>query len=229
MPATGNAESLRQVFEGITGISSVGEIQVKDNIIQYISIESEKTGTMKVEQLDEKSATALYKFYSLGLSERSRRLFVPYPLFNTPPASSEDMAKRIINWKKENDWSALKLVKNEEIIGFGLLKRFRSENVTSGIVIRDDFRKMNLGYLLQTIINEQARLLDIKKYHVKIVSDNIDSIRLHEKCGFKMTRVVHEHNYHDMLQYLAQNENASDGRKEIERQIIEMVIELDYE
>lgn len=229
MPDVRVIEALKQTLEKIPDVVYVDKIQVKDNIIQYIVIKSERVGTITVEQLEEKSAKALYNFYFFGLAERSRRLFVPYPLFNPPPTSSDDLAQRIADWKKEDDWSALKMVKSEEIIGFGLLKRFRSEKVTSGIAIRDNFVKMNLGYLLQTIINEQARLLSIKSFHVKVVSDNIASVRLHEKCGFRTTRVIHDHNYHDMLQYLKECDKAAGGEKIIERQIIEMVIKLNNE
>ena len=69
--------------------------------------------------------------------------------------------------------------------------------------------------------NCQARLLGIKSFHVKVISDNTSSVRLHEKCGFRRTGTVPWDGYEDLLDYL----NESD-EKPVNRQIIKMVVEL---
>jgi RimJ/RimL family protein N-acetyltransferase len=224
MPTVNAVKELEQAVEKITGVLSIEKIRVNDGIIRYIAIESEKAGEVTVEQLDVSDAAELYDFYLSRISERSRRLFIPYPLFHTLPTSSGDLAQRIKEWKKEDDWSALKLVKAERIIGFGLLKRIRSEQVTSAIVIADDYLRMGMGYLLQTIINAQARLLGLQKFHVKIISDNQSSVRLHEKCGFKKVGIVPWDGYEDLRDFLSANDTPDANAN---RQIIEMVIELD--
>jgi RimJ/RimL family protein N-acetyltransferase len=98
--------------------------------------------------------------------------------------------------------------------------------VTSGIAVRDEFLKKGLGYLLQKIIMEQARLLKLKSFHVKIVSDNAASIKLHEKCGFKISRILGPPLYEEMLNVL-RDRDVKHLRKEVDRHIIEMVVSLE--
>ena len=184
------AEGLKVALEALPQVASVQEVKVEDNIINYISLKTDSLGKVAVRNLEVNDAARLFEFYTVGLSEKPRWLFAPYPLFHRPPASEDELARRIADWKKEADWTALYLAKNKRIIGFGLLKRFTSEQVTSAIVIGDEFLKKGLGHLLQKIIVEQARLLKLKRFHVKVVSDNLASLRLHEKCGFRQTRVL---------------------------------------
>ena len=122
-----------------------------------------------------------------------------------------------MEWEKEDDWTFLKLVKDEQIIGVCLLKRYKTERPTNGLAVRDEFQNMGLGFLLQTIVNEQARLLKLKKIYATTTQDNIASLRVHKKCGFKQTgRLVPHFGY-------------KNGTKVIDRYDIEMVIEFDYE
>lgn len=220
-----NVERLRCALESLPQVVSVDRIEIVDNIIKYISVQTQPVGRLVVQQLDVKDAIELFAFY-IGLSEKSRWLFAPFPLFHISPSSIEELGKRIRDWGKEHDWTAFCLKKNTHIIGFCLLKRFWTRYVTSGIVIRDDFLKLGLGYFLQSIIVEQARILNIKKFHVKIVSDNIASVRLHEKCGFKFMRVLPPPIYEKLLKYLDKCD-MKDGVKVKDRRIIEMVVELD--
>lgn len=228
MTASCKIEELKRALEAFPQVVSVSEIKVEDNIIKHISIETRAIGRITAHQLDVNDASALFDFYSEGLSEKPRRLFAPYPLFHTPPSSADELARRIADWKREDDWTAIKLVKDNQIIGLCLLKRFRTEQVTSGIVIRDDFLRMGLGYLLQHIIIEQARLLNLKKFHVKVVSDNLSSVRLHEKCGFRRTRILPPPMYEEMLEYLSESDKKN-GDEVVNRQIIEMVVELNHD
>ena len=215
MSDSNKIEEFKRVLEKIPQVSSVGTIEIKENIIKYISIETKALGIVAVHQLDLDYSTALFDFYFKGLSEESRKRFYPYPLFDTLPESAAELSKRITDWQREDDWTVLNLIKEQQIIGVCFLKRFRTPQVTSGLALHEKFRKIGLGYLLQTIVNEQARFLRLKKFHVKVEPDNIASIRLHEKCGFKQTKTV---------PYLG----CVDGvRKEIP--VIEMVFELSYE
>ena len=220
------AEELKRALGALPQVASVGEIKVEKDIIKYASIETGSVGKMTVHQLDVNDAERLFDFYSHGLSEKPRRQFAPYPLFHTPPASANELACRIVDWKRENDWTALNLVKDGLIIGFGLLKRFNSEQVTSAIVMRDEFLKKGLGYLLQNIIIEQARLLKLKRFHVKVVSDNLASLRLHEKCGFRQIKILPSVIYEEIFKYLSDCDRM-DGGEAVDRQLIEMSIELE--
>jgi RimJ/RimL family protein N-acetyltransferase len=219
-------EALRRNLQVLPEVS-LGEIEVEDNIIKYISLETRAIGGVTVRQLDIADAPGLFEFYTEGLSEKPRRLFAPYPLFHTPPRSADELASRITNWKSENDWTALILVKDRRTIGFALLKRFSTEQVTSAIVVRDEFLKRKMGYLLQSMIVEQARLLNLKRFHVKIVSDNLASVRLHEKCGFRQTRVLPPPIYEEILEYLSDSDKKN-GNEPVDRHIVELVIDLDH-
>jgi len=219
-------DDLKRVLETISQVRSVDDIKFEDNIIIHISIDTGTIGRVTVHQLEVNDAPELFEFYTEGLTETPRRLFAPYPLFHTPPYSVSEMAERIAEWKKEKDWSSICLTKDKQIIGFCLLKRFYTENVTSGIAVRDDFLKKGLGRILQSIIIEQARLLNLKSFHIKVVSDNLASVRLHEKCGFRQTRILPPPMYEEVLQYLSAIDKK-EGKKAVERHIIEMVIDLE--
>jgi len=209
------AETFKSVLERIPQVNSVDSIEIEENIIKYVSIDIKALGIMAVRRLDLNYSTALFDFYFKGLSEASRKRFYPYPLFDTPLKSAAELTTRIKDWQKEDDWTLLNLMKAQQIIGICLLKRFRTPQATSAIALDEEYRNRGLGYLMQTIVNEQARFLRLKKFHVKVEPDNIASIRLHEKCGFKQTRTVPYSGYKDGV------------RKEIP--VIEMVLDLSYE
>lgn len=209
------AEELKCVLEKIPPVKSVGTIEIEENFIKYISIEAKSIGSVAIHRLDVKYSAALFDFYFKGLSEESRKRFYPYPLFNTPPESAKELSGRIRDWQREDDWTVLNLIREQQIVGMCFLKRFRTPQATSGLAVHEEFRRMGLGNLLQTIVNIQARLLNLKKFHVKVEPENIASVRLHEKCGFKQTRTVSYLGYKDGV------------RKEIP--VIEMVLELSYE
>lgn len=219
---------LRRALEVLPQVKSVGRIRIVQDIIKYISIETKSIDRVTIRQLNVNDSPALFDFYFRGLSEKSRRLFTPYPLFNTPPNSIEELSSRIADWQRENDWTVINLIKDKQIIGMCLLKRYRTEHVTSGLAVQDKFHGMGLGHLLQTIIIGQARLLKIGKFHVKVVSDNIASVRLHEKCGFKQTRIA-PNIYKELIDFLSESDDKRDRSEIVDRHIIEMVIEFSYE
>ncbi|MBU1682879.1 GNAT family N-acetyltransferase [Patescibacteria group bacterium] len=228
MAVSYKTKELKRALEALPQVVSVSGIKVEDGIIKCISIDTRAIGRITARQLEINDASTLFDFYSKGLFEKARRLFAPYPLFHTPPSSTDELAGRIADWKIEDDWTVINLVKDKQIIGLGLLKRFWTEQVTSGIAIRDDFLKMGLGYILQNIIIEQARLLNLKKFHVKIVSDNLSSVRLHEKCGFRKTRILPPPIYEEILKYLSECDKKN-GNEAVDRHIIEMVKEVNYD
>lgn len=217
---------LRQALGRLPHVLSIDEVTIEGSLIHYMSLKTAALGPAEICRLDVHSAKELFEFYTEGLSELPRRLFAPYPLFHTPPSTCDEMAARITEWKRETDWTALNLVCEKRIIAFGLLKRFSTEHVTSSIAVRDRYLKQGLGQLLQTIVVEQARLLKIKRFHIKVLSDNLASIRLHEKCGFNVTKVLPPSLYQDMLLYLGERDRRN-GKPAVNRQILEMVIRLE--
>ena len=102
-------------------------------------------------------------------------------------------------------------------MGLCLLKRYDTERPISGLAVREDCRKKGLGRLLQTIINEQARLLRLDRVCATMAPNNIDSQEVHVRSGFRKTgRTVPHYAY-------------VDGRKVIDRQDVEMILDLQHE
>lgn len=209
-----NADNIRSVLEKLPGVVSVQGIEIKDSMAERFSLEKGEVGRLSVERLDVEDAPALFDFYFQGLSEESRNFFPPYPLFSPPLSSAEELSNRIREWKKEDDWTFLKLTQEEQIIGVCLLKRYKTERPRSGLAVREEFQGRGLGFLLQTIVNEQARLLRLERLYASVAPDNIASLRVHRKCGFKQTGRLVPH-------FVYKN-----GVEEVDRQDIEMVIEF---
>ncbi|MGV8058409.1 MAG: GNAT family N-acetyltransferase [Smithellaceae bacterium] len=225
MNSPDKSEKLKSVLNSLPGIEVINTVEIEQGFVKSLSIATNSVGVLEVHRIEVDNAMALFEFYTAGLSEKPKQLFAPYPLFHTPPKSAKDLAQRIADWQKEDDWTAISLSKGKKIIGCGLLKRFRSEQATSAIVIRDVFLSKGMGCLLQHIIVEQARLLNLPRFHVKVVSDNYASVRLHEKCGFRETRRLPSELYSEMFKYLS-DWDKKNGQKRIDRHLIEMVIDL---
>ena len=208
-------ENIKCALEKLPGVESATEIEIENRLIEHISIEHKSTGRIIIHRLNVEDALALFDFYFQGLSGKSREFFPPYPLFNPPPNSVEELSTRIIDWKKEDDWTFLTLNKDEQIIGVCLLKKYKREQPTSGLAVREEFQKRGLGFLLQTIVNKQACLLGIKKFCVTVAPENVASLQVHKKCGFRQTGKLVPH-----LGY-------KDGVKVIDRYDVEMVVGFD--
>ena len=206
-------ECLRKALEKKLGLT-VSEIELKDNFISHISFKNDIVGSAVVKKLHCKDSLSLFDFYLNGLSVKSREGFYPYPLFHVPPATPGELAERINKWENEKDWTVFLLYSGNIILGLSLLKRFSTKAVTSGLAVRDEYHGKGLGYLLQVLVVEQARLLSIDKFHVKIKPENIASLLLHEKCGFKRTELIPYFSYRN-------------GEK-VEIPVVEMVKEFEY-
>lgn len=183
-------ETSRFVFENLPQVKSVDQINIANGFIQTIVLNIKYIGETVIHNVDMGSERALFEFYTRGLSEKSRSLFYPYPLFNPRPISVEDLATRINDWKKENDWVMFCLYKGKQIIGVVFIKKMGTGLPTTGLAIRDKYQNKGLGHLLQQIVIEQARLLKVKMIYITVLPDNLASIRVHEKCGFKQEGMV---------------------------------------
>ncbi|MDD5016144.1 MAG: GNAT family protein [Atribacterota bacterium] len=201
---------IKQKLEQLPGVS-IKSIKIDNKIINQVVIKKELIGQFKISQLETRDYLRLFKFYFKGLSKKSRFFFPPYPLFSPVPRSAGDLKKRIKEWRKEKDWTFLNIKIKKDIIGVCLLKRFKTKRPVSGLAISEKFQKKGLGTVLQTIINEQVKLLSLKKLYVTIAEDNIASQMVHKNCGFKKTgKQVPHFNY-------------KNGKKIIDRYDIEMV------
>ena len=97
-----------------------------------------------------------------------------------------------------------------------LLKRWSTKQPTSGLAVHEGFRENRLGLLLQTIVTEQALLLELKRVCATVAPDNTASLRVHQKCGFKKTGRMVPHY------------TEKDGVRVFEREDVELVLELKY-
>ncbi len=87
------------------------------------------------------------------------------------------------------------------------LKRWSTERPPSGLAVREGFRNSGLGFLLQTIVNEQALLLGLERVCATVAPDNMASLKVHEKCGFRKTgRMVPHYAYKDGVQVLERHD-----------------------
>lgn len=206
--------NIKYSLEKLPGIVSIEEVRIERQLIEHVSIRSKSLGRLTVQRLRVGDSSRLYDFYFQGLSAQSQNFFPPYPLFSPPVSSAQELEKRIADWEKENDWTVLTLVKDERIIGIGMLKRFKTDRPTSGIAIREEYHRAGMGRLLQTLVNEQARLLNLKILYATVAPDNVASLQLHLKCGFRKTGKLIPH-------YVYRS-----GLKEIDRQDIELTIDF---
>lgn len=195
----------------LSGIEDVGKIKIEREIIQRITLKTNALGELVISRLRTNDSESLFTFYFQRLSEQARNFFPPYPLFSPRPENASELKKKIERWKKEKDWTVLKLLKEKQIIGICLLKRYASHRPTSGLAVSEQYQKMGLGLLLQTLIDEQARLLGIKRLVITLAKENIASLKLHQKAGFKKTGKEVSH-----VTYIQ-------GVKTIDRNDIEMV------
>ena len=207
-------EQIRQTLEKLGAVQSVHEIRIEDRMIESIIFESISSGELGLRRLTADDAPALFDFYIGGLSEESRTMFPPYPLFDTLPDSAEELANRIRKWKKEDDWTVLVLEKSGYIIGIGLLKRYGTDRPTSGLAVREEYQNTGLGMLIQTVVNEQARLLGLTKLYASLAQNNTASLKVHLKSGFQQTGKLVPH-------YIQKKET-----REVDRYDIEVVREL---
>ncbi|MFC2006272.1 GNAT family N-acetyltransferase [Chloroflexota bacterium] len=209
-----STKNVREALKTIPGVTSSTDVRIKDGMIENISIAHNTTGSLTLQRLQVDDSEALFDFYFHGLSEKSRDYWPPYPLFSPPVESAEELAGRIKDWQKEDDWTVLKLLKGSQIIGIGLLKRYKTEQPTSGLAVREEYQGKGLGRIIQTLINEQARLLRLKELYITLAQDNTASFKLHKECGFTETGNLVPH-------YVYRN-----GAREIDRQDLEMIIKF---
>jgi RimJ/RimL family protein N-acetyltransferase len=208
-------EQLRNRITNLKGVQSVEKIGIVNTLIECVRFKHASIGDMVLRRLTSADGPGLFDFYLKGLSETSRNHFPPYPLFDTTPESAGELTRRIKNWEIEDDWTVLKLEKDGNLVGICLLKRYRTDQASSGLAVREEFQKQGLGTILQTIITEQAHMLGLKRLHITLAENNASSLQVHLKSGFKRTGRLVPHY------------RQKDGVSELDRHDIEMVIEFE--
>lgn len=145
-------------------------------------------------------ANDLYVMYFTNLSQKTRRLFSPYPLFSTPCESISDFELRVKIWLEELDWRIRLLYVSDQLVGLGLLKRIH-ETPTSGVLVLDKWQASGFGRTIMNDLIQTARDLKLSQIRATIEDTNIASIRLHESLGFKSEENYKMHQVFDGTSY----------------------------
>ncbi len=148
----------------------------------------------------------LHKMYS-SLSEESKKFFHPsfleftdlkWFLGNLALLLSTSFAFRrfiVYLWPKAVSFSFVAVNAQNELVGFVYLRleeRLVNDSYTSavGICVRDYFQSAGLGSHLLGLIIALAKKRKIREIFSWVLSENIRSIRLFQKYGFKSIRLV---------------------------------------
>ena len=187
------SENLVATLTALPVVKAVSEVELSAVLIKRIMLETAAFGKAVIDRLNDDNVNSLFAFYTNGLSARSREYFPPYPLFSPAPESAEQLGERLREWQREDDWVFFLLHLAGKVAGCCLLKRYRTPRPTSGLAVGESFQQQGLGVLLQTVVNEQAKLLGLKRLTITLAPDNIASLNVHFACGFVVTgiRVPH--------------------------------------
>ena len=136
----------------------------------------------------------LYNFFQ-SFTELEKNYF-PYPLFKPTDIKFESFLKKYLNYsKKEKNWTYQLLYRGKRLVGLSLIKKIgvknkkyeKSKSPTSGIFIKSNYRKKDLGLILQNIALYQAKLMRLRKLYVRVSTSNKGSQKVYIKSGFKKT------------------------------------------
>lgn len=201
-------------LEEISVVKDIQFIDMRPPLLLSVTFDHTELGELFIDSLKEEYAAALYSFYFTGLSVESRQFFVPYPLFNPLPQNAEELRGKITEWLHEKDWRFYLMKKDNVVIAVSLLKQYTSDRPKSGIAVAEQYQGKKLGKIMQTLVNEQARILGIKHLYITTAQDNAASQALHKATGFKETGNMVPHFVY------------RDGKKVKDRDEIEMVLDL---
>ena len=88
------------------------------------------------------------------------------------------------------DCPGYSLVENGQLIGFGFMKKYNpfptfQKTVTISYFISPDYANRGLGKQLLSMLEEDAKIKGIDNIIAEISTENISSIKFHEKNGFR--------------------------------------------
>lgn len=136
---------------------------------------------MKIKRFDKENWKEIKKIYKSGMK--------------TGIATFES---NLPSWEKFDkdhlDFCRLAVVENEIIIGWIALSLMNGKDYYSGVAevsiyIHEDFRNKGVGKVLLQKAIEDSEKNGLWTLQAKIIEDNISSIKLHKKCGFKLVGI----------------------------------------
>ena len=89
---------------------------------------------------------------------------------------------------------------NEKVVGFGYYSEFRFREaykytVEHSVYVNKDFQGMKIGHLLMEKLIQLAKKQKLHTMIAVIDSENENSVKFHEKYGFKTVGIIKESGY----------------------------------
>ena len=143
---------------------------------------------MKIRKATIKDLKKINEIYSEGVLQEFK--------FQYPKKSMETIIKyareeikhhkeKIKNNLKDNNQYWIVLEENKEIIGFGSAYLQKHKGVTESIYIAEEFRGKGYGLKILKNLVHWIKIKDVKHIESNHLTNNIASINLNKKLGFK--------------------------------------------
>lgn len=106
----------------------------------------------------------------------------------------------ILKEKIDKDFPVIIAVLNEKVVGFGYYSEFRFREaykytVEHSVYVNKDFQGMKIGHLLMMKLIQLAKKQKLHTMIAVIDSENENSVKFHEKYGFKTVGIIKESGY----------------------------------
>ena len=104
----------------------------------------------------------------------------------------------LLKEKIDKDFPVIVAVLDEKVVGFGYYSEFRFREAYKYTVehsVYKDFQGMKIGHLLMEKLIQLARKQKLHTMIAVIDSENENSVKFHEKYGFKTVGIIKESGY----------------------------------
>ena len=107
---------------------------------------------------------------------------------------------QILKEKIDKDFPVIVAVLNKKVVGFGYYSEFRFREaykytVEHSVYVNKDFQGMKIGHLLMEKLIQLAKKQKLHTMIAVIDSENENSVKFHEKYGFKTVGIIKESGY----------------------------------
>jgi ribosomal protein S18 acetylase RimI-like enzyme len=145
-------------------------------------------------------APALLQFVRTGLSERSRRLFAPYPYHRPDEELEAELSAAIQDSVEQRSLSFIVTAPREAapggaeppegadqqlIVAHAFLWAMQSQVPELGIAVADSFQGQGLGKALVSLVVACARTTDKDAIELTTMLENTGAKRMYLSCGFQ--------------------------------------------
>ncbi|MEK6873504.1 MAG: GNAT family N-acetyltransferase [Nanoarchaeota archaeon] len=118
-----------------------------------------------------------YNFQYNKKSEKEKRKYIDEEIKNHKKKIRKDLQA------KKQHWVVLEI--NGKVIGFGSAYLWSNKGVVESVYIDKNYQKKGYGTQILKYLINWMKLKKVKHIESNILTENIPSIKLHEKLGFK--------------------------------------------